>query len=140
MPNHRSIPLPLRAMLVLLPMAACKSGGEHADSLESASDRSLTAGEVQKNIRVGMSGAEVAEVLGSPNIVTTDEARREVWVYDRISTERAYSNSEGGLFLILGAMNEESGASKTSQKTLTVIIKFDEEGKVRDYAYHSSRF
>jgi hypothetical protein len=33
-------------------------------------------GTVQKEIRVGMSGAEVATALSSPNIVSTDEADR----------------------------------------------------------------
>src|SRR5262245_117175 len=130
----------LTCLLSVLTLSACKTGGEHLDSLQSAEDRSLTAGEVQRNIRIGMSGAEVIAALGSPNIVTTDQERREAWVYDRVATERAYSTSEGGLFLIFGAVSGQTGASKTSQKTLTVIIKFDEQGKVRDYAYHSSRF
>jgi outer membrane protein assembly factor BamE (lipoprotein component of BamABCDE complex) len=127
-------------LLSVLTLAGCMTGGQHLDSLQSASDRSLTAGEVQRNIRIGMSGAEVAQVLGSPNIVTTDEQRREAWIYDRVATEKAYSTSEGGLFLIFGAVSGQTGATKTSQKTMTVIIKFDEQGKVRDYAYHSSRF
>ena len=37
-------------------------------------------------------------------------------------------------------MSGKSEASSTSQRTLTVIIKFDEEKKVRDFAYHTSRF
>ena len=32
------------------------------------------------------------------------------------------------------------GATSTTQKTLTVIIKFNEQGTVRDFAYHTSRF
>ncbi len=32
------------------------------------------------------------------------------------------------------------GATSTTQKTLTVIIKFNEHGTVRDFAYHTSRF
>jgi hypothetical protein len=130
----------LLLLVSTLALTKCSSGGSHLDSLESEADRSLTAGEVKRNIRIGMSGAEVAEALGSPNIVTTDEERREVWIYDRVATERAYSTSEGGLFLILGAVSGQSGAARTSQKTMTVIIKFDDMGKVRDYAYHSSRF
>ena len=103
-----------------------------------------------------MSGAEVASVLGSPNIVTTDEQRREVWVYDRIATTRAYSASSGGVSaLVLGAgpvgnafgaglgtadYSSGAGASATTQKTLTVVIKFDGQGLVRDFAYHTSTF
>lgn len=90
-----------------------------------------------------MSGAEVAQVLGSPNIVTTDEQRRESWVYDKISTERVYSQSSGGAGFIpalIIAGGSSAGASSTSQRTFTVIIKFDADRKVRDYAYHTSRF
>ena len=118
----------------------CKSADEHRAEVSSGEGSTLTVGNVQKNIRVGMSGAEVAEALGSPNIVTTDDQRREVWIYDKMATEQAYSNSEGGLFLVLGATSGDAGASSKTQRTLTVIIKFDEGGKVRDYAYHASKF
>jgi outer membrane protein assembly factor BamE (lipoprotein component of BamABCDE complex) len=112
----------------------------------------MTVGRVQKEIRVGMSGADVAQVLGSPNIVSTDEERREVWIYDKIATDRAYSSSSGGVnSLILGwggsaaggvgfGGGSSAGASSTSQRTLTVIIKFDKDSRVRDFAYHTSRF
>jgi outer membrane protein assembly factor BamE (lipoprotein component of BamABCDE complex) len=112
----------------------------------------MTVGKVQKEIRVGMSGADVAQALGSPNIVSTDEERREVWIYDKVATERVYSSSSGGVnALILGwgdgaaggagiRGGSSAGASSTSQRTLTVIIKFDKDGKVRDFAHHSSRF
>jgi hypothetical protein len=49
----------------------------------------MTVGKVQKEIRVEMSSADVAQALGSPNIVSTDEERREVWIYDKIATDRA---------------------------------------------------
>ena len=87
-----------------------------------------------------MSGAEVAQVLGSPNIVTTDEQRQEVWIYDKISTETARSESSGGVFVLILGYSQESKASSKSQKTLTVVIKFDQNKRVRDFAYHTSRF
>jgi hypothetical protein len=87
-----------------------------------------------------MTGAEVAEVLGSPNVVSTDEQGREVWIYDRISTDTAYSQGSAfGSILILGA-SSASGAASRSQRTLTVIIKFDEQTRVRDFAYRQSSF
>ena len=85
-------------------------------------------------------------------MVTTDENRRESWVYDKISTEKVYSTSSGGLGLIFGGAgggflgglggnaSSSAGASSTTQRTLTIIVKFDEAGKVRDYAYRSSSF
>lgn len=133
-------------------LAGCQSVGEHRRAVQDDSDQRLTVGTVQKEIRIGMSGADVVAVLGSPNMVSTDDERREVWVYDKIATERAYSGSSGGInALILGfggaaagglgmGGNSSTGASSTSQRTLTVIIKFDKQNKVRDYAYHTSRF
>jgi outer membrane protein assembly factor BamE (lipoprotein component of BamABCDE complex) len=100
----------------------------------------LTLGTVQREIRQGMSGAEVAEALGAPNIVTTDERRRETWVYDRMSTDRvAASTGAYGTILIAGVGSSAATASST-QRTLTVIIRFDEGRRVRDFSYRSSSF
>jgi len=147
----------LTATLFLILMSGCMSASEHASNVQEGlqGDR-LTVGTVQREIRKGMSGAEVAQVLESPNIVTTDEEGREVWVYDKIATDRVYSTSSGGVSaLILGGgiagttpiggavapqYSAGAGATSTSQRTLTVIIKFDKERKVRDFAYHASRF
>ncbi|NLZ18268.1 MAG: hypothetical protein GX087_11150 [Desulfobulbaceae bacterium] len=139
----------LGAALIL---GACSSASYHRSQVQDDSTDRMTVGKVQREIRVGMSGAEVAQVLGSPNIVSTDENRREVWIYDKIATDQAYSTSRGGInALILGfggdvaggggiGGSRSSGAASTSQRTLTVIIKFDNDGKVRDFAYHTSRF
>ena len=110
-------------------------------------DRNLTVGAVQKEIRIGMSGAEVAEVLGSPNIVSTDENRNEVWIYDKISSQTVQTDNRGAVAVIrfISDVGPIAGSSRqqtetTSQRTLTVIIKFDEHDRVRDFAYHTSRF
>lgn len=132
-------------------LCGCMSAGEHRAAVEGEGER-LTVGKVQREIKVGMTGAEVARVLGTPNIVTTDEERREVWVYDRISTETVYSESRGGVAaLVLAGSGSVAGAAapvysagagarSTTQRTLTVIVKFDKESKVRDFAYHASQF
>ena len=116
----------------LLALAGCQT-------VPAGPDERLTVGQVQKEIRVGMSGAEVAQVLGSPNVVTTDELRREVWIYDKIATASVTSGYVGGLLTLAFAI-PYGHSSSTSQQTLTVIIKFDEQKKVRDFAYHASRF
>lgn len=128
----------------------------HERGLHSARERSMTLGVVQKEIRVGMSQAAVAEALGSPNIVTRDDDGRETWVYDKIATEASYSGSKGdvsasvgaggvaGSALILGGVGGSygggSGASSSTQKTLTVIIKFDRSSQVSTFSYHMSTF
>lgn len=124
-------------LLSILFLSGCASASYQRQQVRDDTGDRLTVGKVQKEIRVGMSSADVIEILGSPNVVTTDEERREVWVYDKIASEIVYSSSSAGLkFLTPGS----SGAAKTSQRTLTVVIKFGEDKKVRDFAYHSSSF
>lgn len=146
------------ALAIASATTACQSAQQHAADVTAAQEAGdkMTVGTVQKEIHVGMSGADVAAVLGSPNIVTTDENRREVWIYDKISTTEVYSTSAGGVSTLIfggllignglagGAVRpsyySSAGAASRTQKTLTVIIKFDEQKLVRDFAYHSSSF
>lgn len=124
-------------------LAGCTPASEHARQVSAGRDTQdrLTVGTVQREIRQGMSGADVAAALGSPNIVTSDERRRETWVYDRISTEQVYSASQGGVnALFLAGVGARAGAAQTTQRTLTVIIRFDEDRRVRDFTYRSSSF
>ena len=120
--------------------AGCSAARHAAGTQEGLQGDRLTVGTVQKEIKKGMSGAEVAQALGAPNIVSTDEQGREVWIYDKISTDRVQSESSGYGTLILFGYRGSAGSSSTSQQTLTIIIKFDHDKKVRDFAYHASRF
>src|ERR1039458_6659204 len=93
------------ALLTALLLIGCQTAAQHRAAVQDDSSDRMTVGKVQKEIRVGMSGADVAQALGSPNIVSTDEERREVWIYDKIATDQAYSSSSGGvnaLFLGFG--------------------------------------
>jgi outer membrane protein assembly factor BamE (lipoprotein component of BamABCDE complex) len=140
----------------LMFISGCRSTEEHQSQLHSTKEREMTVGVVQKEISVGMSQTDVAEALGSPNIVTRDNEGKEAWVYDKIATEASYSNSSagvrggvgvgvgGGNTLVLGGVgggySQASGASATTQKTLTVIIKFGADNLVESFSYHSSKF
>lgn len=141
----------LIALSGLIMLTGCQVNPEK-NLAEVRKDENMTVGKVQRSIRLGMSNAEVVENLGSPNIVSTDDQRREVWVYDKLSTETVYSQSAagggiaalffggsgGGLGSISGS--KHSGAKSTTQRTLTVIIKYSKQGTVRDIAYHTSQF
>ena len=134
-----------------LTLSGCLSGAQHRADVEDATTDRLTVGAVQKEIRTGMSGADVVLALGAPNIVTTDEQRREVWVYDKVAST-VVSSASGLSFspLILatgsvlgagtGSMSQSAGATSRSDRTLTIVIKFDEQKRVRDFAYHASQF
>ena len=107
---------------------------QHAADVRAADDTNrLTVGTVQREIRMGMSAAAVAEVLGSPNIVTSDDEHNETWIYDKIS-------SDVGSGAGAGTGSTSSGSTSKTQRTLTVVIKFDENHMVRDFSYHSSQF
>ncbi len=101
----------------------------------------LTVGTVQGEIKPGMPASDVAAILGSPNIVTTDEKRREVWIYDKVSSNRVDTRKSvaGGILFVFGAGSAQA-ASTSTQKTLTIIIKYDEQKKVRDFAYNYTQF
>lgn len=142
--------------LITLSLAGILATGctatHHKGQVQDDSTDRVTVGVVQKEIHIGMSGAEVAATIGSPNIVSTDADRNEVWVYDKIATDVAYSQSEGGVLgLIFGPIGSAAGlgsvsggysssAGSTSQRTLTVVINFDGDDRVSDFAYHTSRF
>jgi len=136
-------------------LLGCSTAAEHREAVRADDAGRLSAGKVQREIRMGMTSAEVAEALGPPNVFASDENRREVWVYDRIATEHAYSASSGGVAAlnlagftgsvaggggVLPNFLKSAGASSTSQRTLTSIIKFTEDHRVRDFAYRQSSF
>ncbi len=125
--------LVLVGLCVVMGWTGC--GGKQAEIKE---DR-LSVGRVQGEVNVGMSAAQVAELLGSPNIVTTDDRRREVWIYDKVSTDRVDTASSSYAGLIILGTNSSDRSSSQRQRTLT-IIKYDEEKKVRDFAYNSTQF
>jgi len=137
--------------IIAVGLSGCMTAAEHAKQLHSGSDRQMTVGVVQKEIRKGMSQADVASALGSPNIVSKDKEGIETWIYDKIATEVSYSQSNvgggvGGLLIggIGGALGgisggKAAGAAAQTQRTLTVIIKF-KDGLVHDFSYHSSKF
>lgn len=121
-------------------LAGCQSAARHQSNLSSSNERNLTVGIIQKEIHVGMSQADVVQSLGSPNIVTKDKNDKETWVYDKIASEISYSNDSGRTWLILGTYSKNAGASSSTQKTLTVIVKFNPDRTVDSVSYHSSKF
>ncbi|WP_297987686.1 outer membrane protein assembly factor BamE [uncultured Anoxybacillus sp.] len=128
------------SLLAFLLNSGCMSAAHHQKTLSSTQEREMTLGIVQKEIRTGMSQADVASALGSPNIVTRDSSGKETWVYDKVATEASYSKSHGyGTILILG-FSKDAGAVSTTQKTLTVVIKFNEKNLVESFSYHTSKF
>lgn len=138
----KSLSLVLPGILLIFALTGCypTSLVDQQKDMNAAKGEgdNLSIGKVQKEIRVGMSSSDVVSVLGSPNMVTTDDKRRESWVYDKVSTEGMASTSKGIGFLWFPA--DRNATVSRTQKTLTIVIKFDEKGMVRDFAYNTSKF
>lgn len=138
--------------LALAACAGCMTASEHRADVRDDETAHLTVGTVQREIHVGMPGAAVVQVLGAPNVVTTDLERREVWVYDKIATETVSSTSSGGISSLIlggsgsvgggvaGSATRTAGATSRTQRTLTIVISMDKDGSVRDFSYRASQF
>ena len=120
-------------------LSACMSAQEHKQDVSSGPS-TFSLGQVQTSIQKGMPQERVIAALGSPNIVTNDENGYETWVYDKISSEAAHSSSAGGGGLILFGGQRRAGAYESSQKTLTIMVKFDDMKRVDSLNYHQSKF
>lgn len=126
-------------------------------------EQELTIGTVQKYVHNGMAQDEVALALGSPNIVTQDANGKETWIYDKIASSITDRNKNESVmenstytryfwhdiltFATLGLINKnvkpelkDVSQIVTTQKTLTIIVKFDSSNKVESYTYHMSKF
>lgn len=106
----------------------------------SIKEEQLTLAKVQREIKIGMSSSEVVEILGAPNMITSDAEHRETWVYDKVSTEISANGSEGGAWLLILGGGHSRYSARSNQKTLTIIVKFDAENKVRNFTYRASSF
>ncbi len=119
-------------------------------------EQQMTLGIVQRDIKIGTEQAEVASVLGSPNIVTQDADGYETWIYDKVSSITSYNSSGFGVNLgglgggygghgfgggLAGVgFNKNGGTVQSVQKTLTVVLKFDSNKRVSKLTYHMSSF
>jgi hypothetical protein len=103
---------------------------------------------------------ELLEQFGGANITTTDADGTEVWVYERIVTQSDVAarsqNFEGAVNLGVsfgftnwggsagGSASSGSAAAQSSNtistRTLTVIVKFNPDSTVKDYAVRATYF
>jgi len=108
----------------------------------------LTPGMVKKEIVIGKTiQAEVVEIFGPPDLITKKN-NYEMWGYDKISRDAAYTAfglgvggggavGAGGLG---GLATLGTGYSTQSTKTIFLLIYFDEKNVVADYKLSATRF
>ena len=126
----------------------------------------MVTGRVKKGITTQQ---EIIDMFGGPSTLTTDPNGGEVWMYDKTSSSVAggYSNTGSnastdeagamatylGIPLIAGVGSSRSSAQHQSAqasqsavnisrtvKTITFIIKFNEDKTVKDYSVRQSSY
>jgi hypothetical protein len=138
--------------LVVVAVGVDPTGAGDRAKAKEAPSSAFTLGVVQKELRAGLSQADVVERLGAPNILTRDGEGREAWVYDKVSSEIEASSGNVGVagggmgvgssFMGLLGINagKRSDKARSSQRTLTVVVRFSAAGKVETFSWHDSRF
>lgn len=126
----------------------------------------MVTGRVKKGVTTQQ---EIVELFGGPSTMTTDKDGTEVWMYDKTSSTVSGSYAQSGaqadkseasvmatflgIPLITGASSAnvatQSQSAQSSQgastitrsvKTITFIIKFNEDKTVKDYAVRQANY
>ena len=146
----------VKLFLVIIVLGLCTISQFSLAKDAQVNETGLTVGMVQKSVCVGMNQSDLASVLGSPNIVTKDASDKEVWIYDKIgsivsSSSSGFNIGAGGLGGGIGGdglggglgfmgFKKNKSVCMATQKTLTVIIKFNCKQQIETISYHSSTF
>jgi hypothetical protein len=114
----------------------------HSDM--SVSPSNLTPGVVKKQIIRGKTTqAEVMEIFGPPDLIT-QKSDYEMWGYDKISQEAAYTAFGGGGAVGAGGLGGLAGLgtgySTRATKTIFLLIYFNDKNVVTDYKLSATRF
>jgi len=160
---------PITGVAIGLLLAACASSEKQAEisgeargamaegRTEPVQKDALSYGNVTSRIQKSVTTqADLVELFGGPNISTIDADGTETWVYERTASESSVTGEGQGtteakrldLFFGLGYFTtgkEKRTGTGTSRyehsiKTLTVIIKFNEDRTVKEYSARASRF
>lgn len=128
----------VKAVLFLILTTALACGASEPVTTRNSE---LTHGNVQMNLEVGVTTqTNVLEVFGAPNITSIDGSGREVWTYQRHATVSQSKSRSGYFTIIIAGGSSGRSSSQQSTRTITLIIKFDENGVVSDFNSRTSNF
>ncbi|TRW18411.1 hypothetical protein FMM06_05505 [Glacieibacterium frigidum] len=120
---------------------------------DSDAPNMLTHGMVQMTLVPGQTTQlQILETFGAPNVTTIEGPNREVWIYDRHATVTSASGSGFSIGMLLGGAGGDGGGAagvgfgsrksraEQSSRSMTIIIKFDENKRVVDFRSRASSF
>lgn len=139
------------------PVAMPQTPQAQAVSAPNAQPSALSYGTVTSVVQRGKTTqADLLQLFGGPNISTTDADGVETWIYERSVTQTDVAsnatNSQAAAKLGLFFKSVELGASgstgrsasaastTTSIRSLTAIVKFNQDKTVKDYSVRASYF
>jgi outer membrane protein assembly factor BamE (lipoprotein component of BamABCDE complex) len=107
----------------------------------SSSQNPYTQGNVTLNLKKGVTTQhQVAEVFGAPNIVTQDSNGDQVWIYQKDNVTVESGSTHDYFTILLAGAGSRSSEYQQSSRTMTIIIHFDENGRVKDFKSMSTSF
>jgi outer membrane protein assembly factor BamE (lipoprotein component of BamABCDE complex) len=126
--------------LLLASVMAFSIGGCASNSPDN-SPNPYTQGNVTMNMKAGVTTQEqVAKAFGAPNIVTQSDDGEQSWIYQKNNVS-VQKGSSGGYFSIgFAAVGSGSSGYNQSNQTMTLIIKFNKRGIVKDFKSMSTSF
>ena len=98
----------------------------------------LAVDAVQHEIKAGLDQAAVLEALGPATRISADSQHGEVWTYENIASDRVDTEKSVGGGLIVFSGPRGADMNSASERTLTIVIYYDEAKKVREVAYNYS--
>lgn len=132
----------MRKVFVISLVAALTGCAANQSGVGTApSNNPFTHGNVQLTLKKGVtSQAEVLEAFGAPNVATVDSAGNEVWTYQKNATvSTSIDNTAYGTVILAGGRTSTSGFEQ-SNRTMTLILKFDASKRVIDFRSMTTSF
>ena len=128
------------AALTVLTVAGCVVNETQTRPV-AVRNSELTHGNVQMNLRLGeTTQADVLDIFGPPNVATVDGSGREVWSWQKHATVTQSSSAKDYFTVVLFGGSRSASGFEQTQRTMTLIVKFDAHKVVADFSSRSSEF
>jgi hypothetical protein len=128
-------PLLLSLACACLLLTGCTGGGSTLSTDPGAGRTAPSAKAQSLEVAIGMSAAQVGQLLGNASSTGVDSQGRETWTYDRNRANYVYSaNRNSRRVMIVDGYGSGNGLSTY------IVITFDQAKRVADFSYQQMSF
>lgn len=105
--------------------------------LGACASNSHLASQPDRFVSIGMTGVEVAEIMGSPMAVSTDANDRESWAYHDLKADIRYARGQNRLssMLATGHFAYATDEQLNMPKPAKFVVNFDDQNRVESCVY-----